>query len=200
MSSGTSTSVSSRTIVVGVAGVAQVAHRSCDVSADADDGASARAVHSASWASHSDPANTSSRSRCSWSVDVDVAPVAGLAADGRQPWTLTQHQRALLRRAEPVRRRRRCVPDRSEKQLGKLWAPVGLGVEQVSGRRADAATAAASAAVAAPVRWHSRPSTGPKCAGSCGRPPRRPRVRPAGRRRRRTAAVMADPACWSARP
>jgi hypothetical protein len=37
-------------------------------------------------------------------VDVDMAPVAGVAADGGQARPLAQHQGALLRRAEPVRR------------------------------------------------------------------------------------------------
>ena len=61
---------------------------------------------------------------CLGQIDVDVAPIAGLTADGRPPRTLAEHQCPLLGGRESVRRCAEMCLDRTQQALGNCGKPV----------------------------------------------------------------------------
>ncbi len=65
-------------------------------------------------------------------VDVDVAPVGGLAGVRRQPGPLAQHQRRLQGRAESPGRSDDVGALRPERRFGQPGEPGGARVEQVA--------------------------------------------------------------------
>src|SRR5882762_6086021 len=84
-------------VVVEIAGIAQLVLRAWNTPTDTDDGAAALGGPLRQFRLPRRPGeDEKSVVGGLRQVDVDVAPVAGLAADRRQARPLAQHQRALL--------------------------------------------------------------------------------------------------------